>query len=70
MKTPDANRMECLRRIASGRVDALPPCERHVLEQLQQAGLIERAPYIWLPVQLIRMTYRLTPLGKNMLHDR
>lgn len=68
MKQPDRKQLTCLRRIAAGGSGTLRPCEERTLEELLAAGLIERAPRIWLPVQLIRMQYRLTPRGEHVLH--
>lgn len=68
MKSPDANQLACLKRIASGRSGALNPCDAHMLALLLEAGYIERAPRIWLPIQPVRMIYRLTPLGESALH--
>lgn len=70
MKKPHTQQLECLRRIASSRFRGSPPCDMQILEQLLRDGLVERTPFVWMPVQLIRMTYRLTPRGERMLRGR
>jgi hypothetical protein len=35
-----------------------------------EAGLVEHAPHILLPVQLVRNAYRLTAAGEVVLHGR
>jgi hypothetical protein len=69
MRTPDAVQTECLRRIAQGQDSRVYPCDVHVLALLLEAGPIERMPRIWLPLQPVRMSYRVTPLGEQTLHD-
>lgn len=70
MKELNEHELECLRKIATGKTDFISPCATHILEQLVKAGLVERAPHIWLPAQVIRMSYRLTSAGEAELFRR
>jgi len=70
MKDLDEAELACLRKIARGRTDGISPCAAHILGHLMEAGLVERAPHIWLPVQLVRISYRLTAAGEAVLHGR
>jgi DNA-binding PadR family transcriptional regulator len=68
MKAPDDHEMDCLEKIAQDQSGAIPPCAGNTLLHLESLGLIEKSPRIWLPFQLIRNTYRLTPAGRAVLH--
>ncbi|HUT42008.1 MAG TPA: hypothetical protein VM011_11765 [Gammaproteobacteria bacterium] len=70
MKELNEHELECLRKIAKGKTELISPCATNILERLITAGLVERAPHIWLPAQVIRMSYRLTPAGEAALCRR
>jgi len=70
VKELNEHELECLRKIAKGNTDLISPCATHILEQLIKAELVERAPHIWLPVQVVRMSYRLTTAGEAALCRR
>jgi len=59
-----------LRSIARGRTDGISPCTAHIPGHLMEAGHVERASRIRLPVQLVRISYPLTAAGEAVLRGR
>ncbi len=42
----------------------------HVLQRLLSLGLIEQVQQLWLPLEMKRTTYRITPAGRDVLKAR
>jgi len=60
-----ATERECLKRLAkSGSRLTISSEIEHALLHLESLGLVERVPQLWLPLEMIRMSYRLTPKGR------
>jgi len=70
VKDLDRPAIDCLQRIATGRPYGSSPCAEHILSQLETMQLIEKAPRLWVPWELGRYWYRLTPLGETVLRRR
>jgi len=70
VKDLDPAAIDCLRRIAQGQPYGSTPCAAQLLTRLESLQLIERAPRLWLPWELGRYGYRLTPLGETVLQRR
>lgn len=64
----DSEQAECLRKIAHLPREDSAPCPAGVLNDLTRAGLIEKAPQLWLPLEMRSLIYRPTELGWKVLH--
>lgn len=63
-----ATERECLRRLAqAGSRLTISSDIEHALLHLESLGLVERVPQLWLPLEMIRMSYRLTPKGRSLV---
>jgi len=62
--------LDCLKTIANNQSSVNTTCAEHTIHRLESLGLIEQAPRIWLPLEMMRMTYRLTPAGQAVLRQR
>ncbi len=67
MTTLDASELACLARIANGQPNAAPDCAGDILARLEALGLIERVPGVWLPLEMLHVSYRLTAAGQTTL---
>jgi len=59
--------LDCLRKISNGYSRVLSPCADNVLKHLLSLGLIEQRPEMWLPLEMMRVTYHVTRIGRNYL---
>lgn len=59
--------LDCLRKVADGYPSIISPCEDNVLKHLLSLGLIEQRPDIWLPLEMMHVTYHVTRIGRNYL---
>ena len=55
---------ECLAWFYSGQPTGFPTCAEDVIKRLLRLALIEESPDTWLPLELMRSSYRVTPAGK------
>ena len=67
MQTLSQHELDCLRRIAQFDSNPSSSCPDHILHRLLLLGLIELAPLLWLPLEMKRDYYRLTPLGHQII---
>jgi len=67
MKELSNAELDCLRSIAKGYSDVISPCADNVLKHLLSLGLIEQRPKIWLPLEMMRVTYHVTSAGNKYL---
>lgn len=65
----DERILRCLACLADGLVHAELPaaCPESVLRDLLDRGLVETVPGPWLPLEMKRIHYRLTPRGRDWL---
>jgi hypothetical protein len=59
--------LDCLQTIANGYSNVITPCADSVLNHLVSLGLIEQRPNIWLPLEMMHVTYHVTAAGRNYL---
>ena len=65
-----ATERECLARLArSGSRLTINSDIEHAMLHLESLGLVERVPQLWLPLEMIRMSYRITPKGRALLQS-
>jgi hypothetical protein len=67
MTTLNASELDCLKSIANEQPNTTPPCAEHILQRLVSLGLIEQTTNNWLPLEMMRVTYRLTTAGSTYL---
>lgn len=67
MEELDKHELDCLRKVASVYSNVISPCAHDILHRLESLGLIEQAPNIYLPLELLHTSYRLTHAGKAVL---
>ena len=67
MKELSRAELDCLRSIAAGYSEIIYPCTDNILEHLLSLGLIEQSPKVWLPLEMMRITYEVTRIGRNYL---
>lgn len=61
--------LDCLKRISAQPCSSVAPCAGTVLQHLLISGLIEQCPTTSLPLEMSRLTYRITPLGSNLIKE-
>ena len=61
--------MDCLRRISAQSSDSVAPCSEAIIQRLLTSGLIEISSTVRLPLEMSRLTYRITPLGSKLLKE-
>lgn len=61
--------LDCLEKIESCSSSVLSPCPDHVLHRLLSLGLIEQAPHLRLPLEMMCDSYRLTSRGRAILQS-
>lgn len=59
--------LNCLRSVAEGYSDVISSCADNVLKRLITLQLIEQRPRIWLPLEMMRVSYHITTAGRNYL---
>jgi hypothetical protein len=59
--------LDCLQKIGGYHSIITSPCSEHVLQHLLSLGLIEQCPHISLPLEMMRITYQVTPAGRKYL---
>jgi len=63
-----ATERECLKRLAqSGTRLTINSDIEHAMLHLESLGLVERVPQLWLPIEMMRMSYRLTAKGRSLV---
>lgn len=60
---------KCLKMIAKVQTTASRPCSEHILQRLIAKGLVEKGPQIWLPLEMMHTTFRLTSKGRALLKN-
>lgn len=70
MKEINEEELNCLKKIANGRLGVTSPCSEHTLKTLLAMGLIEEGPRIWLPLEMKQIDYHVTAAGKLYLRNR
>jgi len=63
----DEQELRCLKAIANGSSIIVLHCKAPVLEKLIGLGLVEQTPGRRLPMEMVRLVYRLTAAGQSML---
>ena len=69
MKELSRAELDCLRNIAAGYSEVISPCADNVLKHLLSLGLIDQSPKVWLPLEMMRVTYDVTRIGRIYLDN-
>ena len=69
MKEITETELNCLRRVAEMQSGIISPCNEHDLQRLVSLGLIEQRSGIWLPLEMLRITYHVTSAGRAYLEE-